>query len=106
LKRKLTPQEKEAVMNRVIDNKVMLDVWGRDPEKSISVLSADDLSKAYVVVGNTEVKLNSIPAQSRAAITRQLRAAGMPVTEQAIAEVWVESRRRGDPNSLVNQIPQ
>jgi hypothetical protein len=96
-KRKLNPQEKEKVMQRVMDNKVMLDVLFTDPEKPVAIIAPDDLSKAYVVVNGMEVKLNSIPSQDRAMIIRQLRENGDPITEQAIAEVWVESNQQNKP---------
>jgi soluble lytic murein transglycosylase len=104
-KRKLTPQEKEAIFRQEIDNKVFVDRSFRtDPQMPISLVETDKLGDTYVVVNGQEVRLNSIPATSRNMIIRQLRAAGRPITEQAIAEVYVLSRNL--PSSAAEQIPQ
>ena len=104
-KRKLTRQEKEALFREEIDNKVFVDRSFRtDPQMPISLVGTDDLGDTYVVVNGQEIYLNTIPATSRNMIIRQLRAAGRPVTEQAIAEVYVLSRNL--PSSAVEQIPR
>jgi hypothetical protein len=92
-KRQLTREERLQVMQQELDNKVMVDVtmW-KDKQMPISLVQKDDLGKTYVVVEGKEVPLTSIPATSRTMIIRQLRAVGRPVTEQAIAEVFVQSR--------------
>lgn len=92
-KRQLTREERLQVMQQELDNKVMVDVtmW-KDRQMPISLVQKDDLGKTYVVVEGKEVPLTSIPATSRTMIIRQLRAVGRPVTEQAIAEVFVQSR--------------
>ena len=91
-KRQLTRDEKLKVMQQEIDNKVFVDTFGRDKETSISLVEKDNLGKTYVKVDGKEVYTSSIPATSRVMIIRQLRAVGRPVTEQAIAEVFVQSR--------------
>ena len=104
-KRKLTPQEKETIFKQEIDNKVFIDRTLRtDPEMPIALVETDRLGDTYVVVNGQEIKLNTIPANSRNMIIRQLRAAGRPVTERAIAEVYVLSRSL--PSSAVEQIPR
>jgi hypothetical protein len=80
------------MMQQEIDNKVFVDTFGRDKETSISLVEKDNLGKTYVKVDGKEVYTSSIPATSRVMIIRQLRAVGRPVTEQAIAEVFVQSR--------------
>lgn len=104
LKRPLTPDEKQKLMKLEVDNKVFVDRFGPDKQVPISMVEKDDLGDTYVVVSGREVKLNTIPASSRNAIIRQLRAAGRPVTEQAIAEVFVLSRNL--PSAAVEQIPR
>jgi len=91
-KRQLTRDEKRQMMQQEIDNKVFVDTFGRDKETSISLVEKDNLGKTYVKVDGKEVYTSSIPATSRVMIIRQLRAVGRPVTEQAIAEVFVQSR--------------
>jgi len=57
-KRPLTRDEKDAVMKRVVDTRVMLDVWGTDTSlPAASVLNPKDAKAAYV-------PLEQIPAQS------------------------------------------
>lgn len=104
-KRKLTPEEKEKIMQQVIDNKVFVDRSFRtDPEVPIALVETDKLGDTYVVVNGQEVKLSTIPATSRAKIVRQLRAARQPVTEKAIAEIYILSKSQ--PSAPAQAIPQ
>lgn len=104
-RRKLTQMEKEQVMQRVIDNKVFVDRSFRsDPEVPIALVETDKLGDTYVVVNGREVKLNTIPATSREKIVRQLRAVGRPVTERAIAEIYILSKSQ--PSASVQAIPK
>jgi hypothetical protein len=91
-KRTLTREEKAKLMHEEVDNKVMLDVWGTDPSKPVSTVRGDDMEKAYVMVGEEQVKLSSIPAEDRAQIMRSRMARGLPVTEADIAKTWVRGR--------------
>lgn len=93
LKRKLTAAEKEQTMTEVIDNTVMIEGFFSDTETPVVLVEQDDLGDTYVNVDGRQVYLTEIPASSRAMIIRQLRQAGRPATEQAIAEIWVESQR-------------
>jgi hypothetical protein len=104
LKRKLSPQEKENLVRKELDNKVMVEAFGRDKSMIIGLVEKDKLGDTYVVVQGTEVKLNSIPAESRSRAIRQLRAFGQPITEQAIAELYIQFRKQ--PSSNVEQIPR
>lgn len=100
----LTRQEKMQLMRQEFDNKVLIDEWGRDPTKPMILLKPDELKNAYVVVGDKEVKLSSIPAADRAAIITSRRKHGLPVTEQAIAEMWVQRNAAGSGRE--NLIPR
>lgn len=104
LKRPLSEQEQQDVMSEVLSNKVYIDEVGRDPEVIMSLVEEDDMGDTYVNVGTNQVYLRDIPASSRSMIVRQLRAASMPVTEAAIAEVWVASQQQTD--SRFEQIPE
>lgn len=105
LKRKLSPPEKQKVMQGVIDNKVMVNVFGRDKEMPIAVVEKDKLGDTYVVVNGQEVYTNSIPATSREKIIRQLRANGIPVTEQRIAQEYILFKQQPS-RSVIERIPQ
>jgi hypothetical protein len=104
LRRPLSRAEQEDVMAEVIGNKVYLDKWFSSEESIVSLVAEDKLGKAYVNVGNRQVFLTEIPAASRDMIIRQLRAAGQPVTESSIAEIWVAAQNRPDPR--FQMIPQ
>ena len=96
-KKKATPEVVRGILNDMKLDKVKVDVWGSDPEKPISALSADDLSKAYVVVNFNnqaqEVRLAAIPPSYRTNAIARRRAAGLPVSESAIAQMWVADGR-------------
>ena len=104
LKRSLTQAETEEVMSAVLSNKVYIDEVGRDPEVLMSLVEQDDMGDTYVKVGTEQVYLREIPASNRSEIIRQLRAVGRPVTEAAIAEVWLAAQQQ--PNPLFEQIPE
>jgi hypothetical protein len=55
--RQLTRPEKQELMRREINNKVMLDAFGRDPEVPVGMVPADKLDKAYVNVNGEEVRV-------------------------------------------------
>lgn len=99
----LTRQEKMQIMRSEMDNKVLVDEWGRDPSKPVITLTPDEQKGAYVVVDGKEVKLASIPAADRAQITAARRRAGLPVTEQSIAEMWARKSTTG--SGKASQIP-
>lgn len=90
----LTRTEKLEVMQRTVDDTVLINEWGRDPAKPVAALTKKEIESAYVVVDGAEVKLSSIPANDRAAISAGLRRIGEVPTEQAIAEVWMSKQRK------------
>lgn len=66
-----------------------------DREQPVALMSPEDQERAYVTVEGEDIPLTSIPMDQRLLITSKLRTRGLPVTEQAIAELWV---RAGKPN--------
>lgn len=91
LKRSLSMTEKQAILDGMLIDKAFVDSWGSDENKPVLLMSEDDLKSAYVKVGQEEVRLAQIPAGERAKITSALKTRGMPVTEQAIAELWIKA---------------
>jgi hypothetical protein len=99
----LTADEKQRIVDTVSMDKVYVDEWGRDPEKPIFQLGDDDLKNAYVrlptrkdIYGNQKyenVYLNTIPSTDRMQIISALKKRGMPVTEQAIAAIYVTTKK-------------
>jgi hypothetical protein len=99
LKRVLTRQEKMQVFTQEMDNKVLVDEWGRDPTKPMILLNDDDLQKAYVTVGGQTVYLKNIPPEDRAAIIEGRQKRGLPVTERDIAQTWLKAGGKEKPAS-------
>ncbi|HAX23053.1 MAG TPA: hypothetical protein DCY64_22550 [Hydrogenophaga sp.] len=67
----------------------------RDETKPVITMDDDDLGKAYVTVraadgkGIDKVPLASVPASYRMDAIQRRKARGLPVTESAIAQMWV-----------------
>lgn len=91
--KELTRDRKRQIMEQVIMDQAFVSEWGRDPRKPVALLTEDEMAEAYVQVGGEEVKLTAIPAEQRRQITQTLTRRGRPVTEQAIAELWVKAGR-------------
>jgi hypothetical protein len=91
LKRTLSIPEKQKILDGMMIDKAFVDSWGSDPGKPMVLMSPEDLKSAYVVVGKEEVPVASIPAGERMKIMSALKTKGLPVTEQAIAELWVKA---------------
>jgi len=91
----LTGDEKQRVVDSVLMDQVFVNEWGRDPQKPLASLTPDEMNKAYVTVDGRDVKLSSVPATDRQQIAAALRAAGQPVTEQAIVTIYTRKRNKG-----------
>lgn len=94
-KRKATSEELQRVIDSVLMDKAFVPraLWF-DRERPVALLESDQQSRAYVTVAGEEVTLAAIPQTQRALIASKLQARGLPVSEQAIAELWV---RAGKP---------
>lgn len=90
----LTPDEKQKIVDGVALDKVYVDEWGTDPQKSLFQLKPEELKKAYVRVGDKEVPLSTVPMADRAEIMRARRARGLPTTEQAIIETYLKANKK------------
>ncbi len=92
-KRKASTDE----LQKVIDDTLMDTAsvgrwyWTDKTNQPVALMSGDDLKNAYVKVGNEEIALTSVPAEQRGIIVGKLQKRGLPVTEQAIAELWVKA---------------
>lgn len=91
----LTADEKQAVVDRVVMDKVYVDEWGTDPQKAVAMLTPDEVSKAYVNVNGKNYKLSSVPALDRRQIMKALQATGQQPTEQAIVEMYLAGQKKG-----------
>ena len=89
----LTADEKQAIVDRVVMDKVYLDEWGTDPQKPLALVTPEELGKAYVRVNGKNVLVSSVPALDRRQITQALQATGQLVTEQAIVEMYLAGKK-------------
>lgn len=94
-KRKANSAELQKIIDEVdLDRAFVPRTFWFDREQPVALMSPEDQARAYVTVGDEEIVLASIPQGQRAMIVSKLRARGLPVTEQAVAELWV---RAGKP---------
>lgn len=89
----LTADEKQAIVDRVVMDKVYVDEWGRDPQKPLALTTPEELGKAYVRVNGKNVPVSSVPQRDRRQIITALQATGQPVTEQAIVEMYLAGKK-------------
>lgn len=94
-KRKATSEELQRIVDTTLLDKAFVPqaLWV-DKQKPVALMTPEDQARSYVTVNGEDVVLTSIPVSQRAVITSKLQARGLPVTEQAIAELWV---RAGKP---------
>ncbi|WP_103035766.1 hypothetical protein [Castellaniella caeni] len=111
-KRVLSREEKRAVMQTVLDNRVFIDEYGKDPEKFQYELSSSDRQNAYVTVDvpitvrasrfsqpiqttkKQDIYLRDISKEERSAIINKLSKLNMPITEQTIAQAWANAKQK------------
>ena len=89
----LTADEKQAIVDRVVMDKVYVDEWGRDPQKPLALVTPEEMSKAYVRVNGRNVPVSSVPQRDRRQIIQALQATGQPVTEQAVVEMYLAGKK-------------
>jgi len=92
-KRKANSEELQRIIDATLLDTVKVSEWGRDPSRTVAVLTPDELENAYVTVDGDDIKLTDIPTSQRALIASKLQARGLPITEQRIAELWVAAGR-------------
>lgn len=92
----LTADEKQAVVDRVVMDKVYVDSWGPDGDpKPLALLTPDEMKKAYVNVNGKNVPVSSVPQTDRRQIVKALQATGQQPTEQAIVEMYLAGKQKG-----------
>ena len=89
----LTADEKQAIVDRVVLDKVYVDEWGTDPQKPLALVTPEEMSKAYVRVNGKNVPVSSVPQRDRRQIIQALQATGQPVTEQAVVEMYLAGKK-------------
>lgn len=93
--KELTADEKQAVVDRVVMDKVYTDGgwFGLERQTPVSLLSPDDQKTAYVKVGGKNVPVSSVPVTDRRQIIDALKRTGQVPTEQAIVEMYLAAQR-------------
>jgi len=91
----LTRDRKAEIIKQTISDQVSVHgTFWDNKNKPIIGLNPDDMKNAYVTVGDQKVKLASIPQADQLNITDGLLRRGQPVTQQAIANLWVQQQTR------------
>jgi hypothetical protein len=93
----LMPDEKQAIIDGVVQDRVYLNEWGTDTQKLAPLLTPDEVEDAYVIVNDKRVPLSVVPADKRMEIIRGRRARGLPVTEEAIVRAFLQKYPNGMP---------
>lgn len=89
----LTADEKQAIIDSVVTDKVYVDKWGTDPQKAVSMLTPEEMEGAYVKIDGKKVQLRSVPESDRRKIIAALKATGQAVTEQNIVALYLQGRK-------------
>lgn len=89
--KKASPEILRTLLDEEKLNVVRYDEWGFDADRPYVSLTNDQQAKAYVKVGDEEIKLSAVPLRRRAQIVEALQAKGQPVTEAEIARLWVKA---------------
>lgn len=94
--RPITQDQRRALLREILDNRVRTSVnwWPDGDAVPVSMLDQNELESAYVQVGTEQIFLVDIPAGQRELIISSLRSNGQPVSEQRIAELWVQGGRQ------------
>ena len=93
-------EQKEALLQGILADRVFLAGKGRFRPVPISAVDTNQMKKVYVKVGGKRIFMKDIPDFQEKEIIKAIQKSGLPVTQQRIAEYWVEA---GKPktNSLV-----
>jgi len=89
--RKASPEVLRTLLDEEKLNTVRYNEWGRNKDRPYVSLTPEQQAKAYVTVGDEEIRLSDIPMRRRAQIVEYLQAKGQPVTEAEIARLWVKA---------------
>jgi soluble lytic murein transglycosylase len=94
-KRKANSQELQNIVDTTLMDKAFVaESFWPDNAKPLSLMTPQEQAVSYVNVGDEEIAVTSIPVSQRALIVSKLQARGLPVTEQAIAELWVRAGKQ------------
>lgn len=84
-------EQKEALLQKILADRVFLAGRGRFRPVPIVAVDLKDQKKVYVKVGGKRIFMKDIPDAQEKIIVQSILNAGLPVTQQRIAEYWVEA---------------
>lgn len=94
--KKLTDEDRQQVLDEAARDKAFVDrsFMVGDTVQNVIAMTPEQMRDAYVQVAGEDIYLRDIPDAERQKIIESLQARGRPVSQQAIAELWV---RAGKP---------
>ena len=84
-------EQKEALLQGILADRVFLAGKGRFRPVPISAVDTNQMKKVYVKVGGKRIFMKDIPDAQEKIIVKAILDAGLPVTQQRIAEYRVEA---------------
>ena len=103
--RKLTRSEKQALLDEILADGVITKRWGFFRKSDITIptvaLEADQFEDAFVFVGSDKVYVKRLPAEVREYFIAGYEAAGIPYTEQMIANEYVLHGKKKSKKEII-----
>tara|TARA_Y100001973_G_scaffold62932_1_gene92232 strand:+ start:25 stop:2418 length:2394 start_codon:yes stop_codon:yes gene_type:complete len=103
--KKLTRTEKQELLNEILADGVVTKRWGLFRKSDITIptvaLEADQFKDAFVFVGSERIYVKRIPNDVRQYFIAGYEAAGIPYTEQMIADEWVLHGKKKSKEQII-----
>ena len=103
--RKLTRPEKQELLDEILADGVITKRWGLFRKSDITIptvaLEADQFKDAFVFVGSEKVFTYNIPKDVREYFIAGYDAAGMPYTEEMIANEWILHGKKKKKSEII-----
>lgn len=93
-KRPATDDELQRLFDDAVLDQVYVSDWGYDSRLPVGALTPEQQAAAYVVVGGEEIPVGKVPTAQRKLIEMALQRRGLPISEQAVVEMWVGGGRQ------------
>ena len=103
--RKLTRPEKQELLDEILADGVITKRWGFFRKSDITIptvaLEADQFKDAFVFVGSERIYVKRIPDEVRQYFIAGYEAAGIPYTEQMIADEYVLHGKKKSKEEII-----
>lgn len=87
--KELSREEKKTLMKDMVDQRVMLNVWGTDPSLPAAAVAPGEAAKAYVPV-------SQIPTPVRSRMENMIRSNGARITDDKLSRAYAAALRGDD----------